>query len=142
MPGKSLRIARVAVLCGAILFPAAAAAQAPREAPTWARHGSYLSISYDECLNRLVLAAKTQGLVVASNSGGVVVAKKAPNLAIMTCGFTADSKIDLNVVVVSNGDRDKDAVALRDALQEETRKSSCRPTPWGFQHCYGREAKK
>ena len=78
MSGTSLRIARVAALCGTILLPAAAAAQAAREAPTWARHGSYLSISYDECLVRLELASKEQGFAVVSNSGGVVVAKKAP----------------------------------------------------------------
>ena len=71
-----------------------------------------------------------------------MVARKNPHLAITTCAFTADGKIDLNVVVVSNSDTNKDAVVLRDALQEETRKSSCRATPWGFQHCYGKKAAK
>ena len=60
----------------------------------------------------------------------------------MTCAYTADSKIDLNVVVVSNSDTNQGAVALRDALQVETRKSTCRATPWGFQHCYGKTARK
>jgi hypothetical protein len=142
MPGKSLGIAPVALLCGAILFPAAAAAQARREAPTWSRGGSYQSISHDECMARLALAAKSQDLTVVSNKAGVLMAKKDPHLVIMTCAFTADSRIDLNIIVASNNDAWKDSAALRDALSVETKRSSCRATPWGFQHCYGKMAEK
>jgi hypothetical protein len=142
MSGTSLRIALAAALCGAILLPAAAAAQAPREAPTWSRGGSYLAISHDECLARLGLAAQSQDLTVVSNKAGVLMAKKAPHLVIMTCAFTADSRIDLNIIVASNNDAWKESAALRDALNVETKRSSCRATPWGFQHCYGKMAEK
>ncbi len=136
----SLRIA--AVLCGTILLPAAAAAQPARDAPTWARGGTILSVTRDECMARAVLAVKAQGLTVGSNASGVVLAKKGTHLAIMTCGYTADSRIDLNIVVASNGDTSKDSVTLRDALQVEMGKSSCRATPWGFQYCHGKTAEK
>ena len=141
MPGMSLRIAPVAALCGAILLPAAAAAQAP--APTWARGGIIIrSISFDECMARAVLAAQAQGFRVGNDDAGVVLAKKANHLAIIHCVDTAPSKIVLKIVVAGNGGTGDDALEVVNVLQAEMEKSSCRPTTWGFQHCYGKKTAK
>jgi hypothetical protein len=115
----------LAALSGAILLPAAAAAQAPREAPTWARGGAILAVSHGACMARAALAMQAQGLTVTSNAAGVVLARKGAHLAIITCGYTADSRIDLNIVVASNGDTSQDSAALRDALQAAMSKPSC-----------------
>lgn len=127
----------LAALCGAILLPATALAQES----TWVRHGKYLSVPYDECMARAELAMKGQGLKVQSNQTGMVLAKKGVQLAVISCGATIDSRMDVSVVVVTNGPQDA-ALELRDVLNSEMSKSSCRATPWGFQYCHGKTAAK
>jgi hypothetical protein len=127
----------LAALCGTILVPATALAQEM----TWVRHGKFLSVPYDECMARAELALKGQGLKVQSNQTGMVLARKGGQLAAIACGATIDTRMDVSVVVVTNGPQQA-ALELREALNSDMSKSSCRATPWGFQYCYGKAAEK
>ena len=125
-----------AALFGVMLFSGAALAQNPG----WSRAGKYLPISYEECMARAELAMKSQGLKVESRDTGLLLATKGVHLAVISCGATIDARMDVSVVVASNGGPREATTGLREVLNGEMAKSSCRPTPWGFQHCHGRVA--
>ena len=136
------KFVRAGLLCGAALAASCSSALAEQKSPRWGYGYQELGVGLEECMARATLAFKAQSMPISRIGEGATVASKDVHLGVIMCTRLSDQDAYVHTVVASNAPNSQETRALRVALQTEMGKSSCRPTPWGFQYCYGREVKK
>jgi hypothetical protein len=142
LPGAVTRTGLAGILCGAILAASCSGAVAQQKWPRWSYGWQELKIDFQECMARATLAFKAQNMPIRRTGEGATIASKEVHLGSIMCTRLSDQDVYVHMVVASNAENSPATAALRVALQAEMDKSSCRPTPWGFQYCYGREQRK